>query len=101
MPIKIYNAKAYTLLWERCDKAMKNKIKARLDYIKIKNNPIKLLIVIKEHALSYQENRCSMSIILDVIQTLLNTKCGVIRIQGIIIKIGIKGCMQWGRKTKM
>jgi len=40
------------LLWERCYKAMKNKIEERLDYIKIENNPITLLIAIKEHALN-------------------------------------------------
>ena len=38
------NTKAYEeLLWERCNKAMKNKIEARSDYVKIKNNPITLL----------------------------------------------------------
>lgn len=66
--------KAYALLWERCAKAMKNKIEARSDYDTIKNNPIKLLKAIKEHALNYQENRYSMSIILDAMRTLMNTK---------------------------
>ena len=51
------NTKAYEeLLWERCNKAMKNKIEARSDYVKIKNNPITLLISIKEHTLNIQEN---------------------------------------------
>ena len=45
----------YLLLWERCNNAMKNKIEARLDYIKIKNNPITLRIAIHEQALKYQE----------------------------------------------
>ncbi|KAI2510062.1 Reverse transcriptase (RNA-dependent DNA polymerase) [Fragilaria crotonensis] len=66
--------KAYALLWERCAKAMKNKIEARSDYDKIKNNPILLLKAIKEHALNYQENRYSMSIVLDALRTLLSTK---------------------------
>ncbi|KAI2506113.1 Reverse transcriptase (RNA-dependent DNA polymerase) [Fragilaria crotonensis] len=66
--------KAYALLWERCAKAMKNKIEARSDYDKIKNNPILLLKAIKEHALNYQENRYSMSIVLDALRTLLGTK---------------------------
>ena len=41
------NTKPYELLWERCNKAIKSKIKARLDYIKIKDKPITLLITIK------------------------------------------------------
>lgn len=66
--------KAYALLWERCAKAMKNKIEARSDYGDIKNDPIRLLKAIKEHALNYQENRYSMSIILDAMRTLISTK---------------------------
>jgi hypothetical protein len=66
--------KAYALLWERCAKAMKNKIEARIDYQKIRNNPIELLKGIKEHSMNYQENRYSMSIILDAFRTLLGTK---------------------------
>jgi hypothetical protein len=68
------NTKAYALLWERCNKAMKNKIEARSDYNRIENNPITLLMAIKEHALNYQENQYSMSIILDAMRTLLFTK---------------------------
>lgn len=66
--------KAYALLWERCAKAMKNKIEARSDFETIKNDPILLLKAIKEHALNYQENRYSMSIVLDALRTLLSTK---------------------------
>ncbi len=66
--------KAYALFWERCAKAMKNKIEARSDYQKIKNDPIELLIAIKEHVLNYQENQYSMSIILDAMWTHLGTK---------------------------
>jgi len=62
------------LLWERCNKAMKNKIEARSDYNRIENNPITLLMAIKEHALNFQENRYSMSIILDAMRMLLFTK---------------------------
>ena len=43
------------LLWERSSRTMKNKIKARSDYIKIKNNPITLLVAIHQHNLNYQE----------------------------------------------
>jgi hypothetical protein len=42
--------KAYGLLWERCAKAMKNKIEARADFGSMKNDPIELLKSIKEHA---------------------------------------------------
>ncbi|KAI2502242.1 hypothetical protein MHU86_12214 [Fragilaria crotonensis] len=66
--------KAYALLWERCTKAMKNKIEARSDYELIRNDPIKLLKAIKEHALNYQESRYSMSIVLDAMRTLMGTK---------------------------
>lgn len=44
-----------------------NKIKAGSDFVKIKNNLIALLKASKEHVLNYQENRYSMSIILDAI----------------------------------
>jgi hypothetical protein len=49
-------------------------IETRLDYIKIKNNPITLLVAIKGHAINYQENRYSMLIILDAMRTLLPSK---------------------------
>jgi hypothetical protein len=68
------NSKAYALLWERCNKAMKNKIEARSNYNRIEDNPITLLMAIKEHALNFQENRYSMSIILDAMRTFLFTK---------------------------
>ena len=67
--------KSYALLWERCTKAMKNKIESRTNFeSKVENNPIELLKAIKEHALNYQENRYDMSIILDAHVTLLGTK---------------------------
>jgi hypothetical protein len=67
--------KAYALLWERCTKAMKNKIESRTNFeSKVENNPIELLKAIKEHALNYQEHRYDMSIILDAHITLLGTK---------------------------
>ena len=53
---------------------MKNKIKPRSDYDKIKNNLIEQLKTIKEHALNYQENRYAMSIILDAMRMLMNTE---------------------------
>ena len=53
---------------------MKNKIESRSDYNRIKNNPITLLVAIKEHTLNFQENRYSMSMIVDAMRTLFNTK---------------------------
>ena len=66
--------KAYALIWERCAKAMQNKLLAQSDYEdEIYNNPIKLLKAIKEHALNYQETRYEMSIISDAFRALWNT----------------------------
>ena len=67
--------KAYALLWQRCAKAMQNRIEARKDYKKlIYNNPIELLKAIKEHALNYQETRYEMSIISDAMRACLSAK---------------------------
>jgi hypothetical protein len=66
--------RAYASLWERCTKAMKNKIVSRSDFDTFRNDPISLLKAIKEHALNYQENRYSMAIVLDSMRTLMNTK---------------------------
>ena len=46
------------------------KIEARSDYNRIKNNPITLLMAIEGHALNFQENRYYMSTILDAMRTL-------------------------------
>eukprot|EP00957_Ditylum_brightwellii_P091149 6939860-Ditylum_brightwellii.AAC.1 len=48
--------KAFALIWERCAKAMKNKILARKDYQdEIYNDPINHLKAVKEHSLNFQE----------------------------------------------
>ncbi len=58
--------KSYALLWERCAKAMQNRINARADFDKdVYNDPIELLRAIKEHSLNYQDTRYPMSIIAD------------------------------------
>ena len=58
--------KVYALIWERCAKAMQNKIVSRSSFEStIYNNPFELLIAVKEHALNYQETRYEMSIISD------------------------------------
>jgi hypothetical protein len=48
--------KAYALLWERCAKAMQNKLESRTDYDSlVHKDPIALLRAIKEHSfLSYR-----------------------------------------------
>ena len=67
--------KAYALFWDRCTKAMKNKIEARSDFkSKIVNNPFELIKAIKEHSLNFQEKRYNMSVILDAMRTLINTR---------------------------
>jgi hypothetical protein len=58
--------KAHALLWERCSKAMQNKIASRSDYeSSVFNDPIALLQAIKEHLLNYQDTIYEMSIIAD------------------------------------
>jgi hypothetical protein len=65
--------KAYALIWERCAKAMQNKIVARTDYEnQIYNDPIELLKAVKEHALNYEESRYEMSIISDAFRAIFS-----------------------------
>jgi hypothetical protein len=67
--------KAYAIIWERCTKGMKQKIEARTDFhSKIEDNPIELLKVIKEHTQNFQDHHYCMSIVLDSLWGLLNTK---------------------------
>jgi len=50
-----YNDKkvnAYTLLWGRCSKGMKNYLESRKDFEMFNKNPLLLLQAIKEHALN-------------------------------------------------
>ena len=67
--------KAYALFWAQCSKATKNKIEARSDFkSNIECIPFKLLKVIKEHSMNFQENWYSVSVILDAQMTLFSTK---------------------------
>ena len=67
--------KAYALIRERCTEAMKIKIESRHDFeSKILDNPIELLIAVKQHSLNYQEYRYNMSILSDSFKNLLTTK---------------------------
>ena len=74
--------KSYAFLWERCSKAMKNKLESRSDYDleesdakyadSIFNNPINLLKTIKEHSQNFQEKRYEMSIIKEAFSTMFS-----------------------------
>jgi hypothetical protein len=67
--------KVYALTWERCAKAMQNKITSRSNFEGlIYNDPIKLLNAVKEHALNYQETRYEMCIISDAFRALFNVQ---------------------------
>ena len=67
--------KAYAFLWEKCSRAMQNKISGRKDFeSEIYNDPIKLLIAIKQHSLNFQDSKYEMSIITDAIRVFVNTK---------------------------
>jgi len=67
--------KAYALIRERCTEAMKIKIESRHDFeSKILDNPIELLLAVKQHSLNYQEYRYNMSIMADSFKNLFATK---------------------------
>ena len=66
---------AYVLLFERCNKAMQNKIQSRKDFsTMIKNNPIELLKAIKEQLIKFQENKYEMRVIADALQNIISAK---------------------------
>ena len=63
------------MLYEHCNKAMQTKLQSCKDYNKeIKGDPFKLLEAIKEHLVSYQENKYPMNTITDVIKNIVNLK---------------------------
>jgi len=64
--------KVHAFLWEKCSKLMKGKIESRKDYDEVKKNPIKLLKAIKEHCMSFQDQRYEYATILDAIKTFHN-----------------------------
>lgn len=64
-------ANAYGYLWQQCSTGMQTKIRARTEFeSKIRDDPIELLKVIKEHALNFQPNRLDVSIMRDSINNL-------------------------------
>ena len=67
--------KAYAFLWEKCSRAMQNKIAGPKEYdTEIYNNPFKLLIAMKQHSLNFQDSKYKMSIIIDAIIIFINTR---------------------------
>ena len=67
--------KAYAFLWEKCSRAMQNKIAGHEEYdTEIYNDPIKLLIAIKQHSLNFQDSKYKMSKIIDAIRIFINTR---------------------------
>ena len=66
---------AYGLLWDQCSSAMKSKILARKDYENdIENNLIKLLMAIKQHALSYESSQYRWRTIVDAMKAFVNLR---------------------------
>ena len=66
--------KSYALLWERCAKAMQNKIKTRSDFEStISDDPIELLSAIKQHALNFDETQYSMTVISNSVRAFFAT----------------------------
>ena len=67
--------KAYAFQWEKCGRAMQNKIVGQSDFdTEIYNNPIKLLIAKKEHSLNFQDLQQEMAITADAINVFMNTR---------------------------
>ena len=67
--------KAYAFLWEQCVEGMQSKTESWKDYAsKIRNDPIELLIAIKQHTPNYQENWYKMAIIFHVLTTLVSLR---------------------------
>jgi hypothetical protein len=64
--LQMKQKKAYAFLWEQCTKAMKNKIESNSKFESIiKNDPIELLKIIKQHVLNYHEHRYEMAIMFE------------------------------------
>ena len=67
--------KAYLIIWSQCKKAMQLKILAKSNYqADIHNKVIKLMIVIEELSICYEENKYEHAIIGDALRSLINIK---------------------------
>ena len=67
--------KATALLWGQCNSTMRSKIQSRTNYeTDIKDNPIKLLQAIKEHALNYESTQYQTKTIIDALKSFVNLR---------------------------
>ncbi len=72
---KSNKTQAEALIWNQCSSTLKSKVMSRKDYYTtVKGDPIKLLIAIKEHAMSYESTQYRMKTICDALKNLLNMK---------------------------
>jgi hypothetical protein len=72
---EINRTKAYVFLWEQCAKAIQRKIESSSRFeLSIKDDPIELLKIIKQHALNYHEHQYKMAIMFESLRTLVNLK---------------------------
>ena len=65
---------AAATLWNQCASSMKTKLQSRPDYDEIKGDPVKLLLAIKQHTLSYESTQFRMKTICDSMKSWINTK---------------------------
>ena len=67
--------KAYAFLFGQCTTALQHRIEAKAEYeSKIKGNPIKLLEMIKENSLSFNDKKKVDIITFDAIMNLMTTR---------------------------
>lgn len=65
---------AYGLLFGRCSKTMQAKLKARSDFADMRDDPVKLIKAIKQHALNYSEHRYKMKILYESFFAMFNCR---------------------------
>ena len=67
--------KAYTFLFGQCTTGLQHRIEAKAEYeSKIKGNPIKLLEMIKENSLSFNDKKKADIDIINAIMNLMTTR---------------------------
>ena len=67
--------KAYAFLFGQCATGLQHRIEAKAKYeYKIKGNPIKLLEMIKENSLSFDDKKKADIVVIDAIMNLMTTR---------------------------
>ena len=67
--------KAYTFLFGQCTTGLQNRIEAKAKYeAKIKGDPIRLVEVIKENSLSFDDKKKADIVIIDTMMNLIPTR---------------------------